>query len=58
MNLEHMDSSVTHICSHTSDDTKHPILDVASGPKPGMVIYGHPGRTSEHQTGPTPDIPG
>ena len=32
---------------------KHPILDVASGPNPGMIIYG-PGRTSEHQTGPTP----
>ena len=36
-----------------------PTLDVASGPKPGMVIYGHPAgtghqRTSERQTDPTP----
>ena len=38
-------------------------MDLASGPKPGMVIYGHPAgtghqRTSECQTrtGPTPNI--
>ena len=38
-----------------------PILYVAGGPKPGMVIYGRPARTghqrtSERQTGPTPNI--
>ena len=65
---EHMDSSVTHICSNTTDDTISS-SSVAGGPNPGMVISGQeqdirtsgclPSAGTGHQnvrtkTGPTP----
>ena len=46
-----------HLQQHQWWHHQLPTLDIASGPKPGMVIFGHPAGHQNHQvteTGPTP----